>query len=163
MNVSRHQLAKFLPDNESVRIFEELILTADTANQNAGTIQNLPAEITTTALAESGLTVPVTANRTYKFEFFGSYLATSGTRFTVNGPAGTVSYRSEYVLDATTSTVINSTAYLAPAGLNASSVGGLVKIEGIVTPTVSGNVSMLFESSAPVTLRAGFARLIRLT
>ena len=162
MNVSRHQLAKFLPDNESVRIFEELILTAETADRNAGTIQTLPAEITTTGLADA-MSVQLTANRAYRFEFVAGYEATAGTRFTVNGPAGSVFYRSEYALTATTSTVINSTAYMAPAGLNASVIGGLVKIEGMVMPTASGPLVMRFESASPVTLKAGFSRLTRLT
>ncbi len=164
MMVTRNQLAKFLPDNESIRIFEELISTAETANSSAGAVQNLPAQVTTTALADSGLFIDVTANRVYKFEFFAAYTATAGTRFTVDGPSGSVYYSSRWSLTATSETVTSATAYLQPAGVNASALtGGTVKIEGLLIPTASGRLKMQFQSASTITLVAGYSRSIVLT
>ena len=164
MNVNRNQLAKFLPDNESIRIFEELVLTADTANSNAGTVQKLPAEVTTTALADSGLFIPLTANKSYWFEFFVAYIATAGTRFTLDGPAGSVFYTSQWALTSTSSTVANASAYLIPAGVNASVLtAGTAKIEGFITPSASGVLKMQFQSASPITIKAGFSRIVHLT
>lgn len=164
MMVTRNQIAKFLPDNESIRIFEELVTTAETANASAGAVQKLPAQITTTALADSGLFIELTANRVYRFEFFAAYTSIAGTRFTVNGPAGPVYYRSEWALTATSSTVAHASAYLAPAGVNASVLtGGVVRIEGIAMPTASGTLKMQFQSASPITLVAGYSRAITLT
>ena len=42
MNISRAQLAKFLPDNDAVRIFEDAINLAERADVSAGTVQKLP-------------------------------------------------------------------------------------------------------------------------
>lgn len=163
MMVNRQQLAKFLPDNESIRIFEDLVRTADGAYASAGVIQGLPSQISTTGLADSGLQIAVAANSAYWFSFVASYSATAGTRFTLDGPAGVVDYKSEWALTDTTSTVINASAYGLPAGVNASVIGGMVRIEGIVTPTVDGTVKLQFQSSATVTIKAGYSRSIRLT
>lgn len=164
MMVTRNQLAKFLPDNESIRIFEELISTAETANSNAGAVQKLPAQVTTTSLADSGLFIELTANRVYKFEFYAAYTASAGTRFTLAGPAGSVFYRSEWSLTATSSTISHASAYLQPAGVNASALtAGTVKIEGIAMPTASGQIKMQFESASPITLVTGYSRSIALT
>lgn len=164
MMVTRNQLAKFLPDNESIRIFEELISTAETANASAGVLQKLPAQITTTALADSGLFIDVTANRVYKFEFFAAYTSTAGTRFTIDGPSGSVYYSSQWALDASSMTRVNATAYLLPAGVNASALtGGTVKIEGLLIPNASGKLKMQFQSASSITLVAGYSRSIVLT
>lgn len=164
MKVTRSQLAKFLPDNESVRVFEELVTVANRAETSAGALQHLPAQVTTTALADSGLFVQLTANRAYRFSFFAAYTATAGTRFTVNGPAGIVFYRSEWALTGASSTIVHATSYLQPAGVNASTLpGGIVQIDGIVIPSESGQLVMQFQSSSPVTIVSGYSRSVLLT
>lgn len=163
MNISRAQLTKFLPDNDAVRIFEDAINLAERADASAGTVQKLPFAFTTTGLGDTGLQISVTANRTYKFEFVCAYDATAGTRFTLLGPAGTVFYRSEWALDASTSTVVNATAYSLPAGVNASVIGGVAKVEGFLLATASGVLKLQCQSSAPMTVRAGYSRAIALT
>lgn len=164
MRVTRSQLAAFLPNNESVRIIEELVGTANSAQSSAGTLSVVSAEVTTTALADTGLQFFAELNKPVKFEFFGAYTASAGVRFTVDGPAGSVYYRSEYSLTYTSMTVNNASAYLAPAAVNGSSLtAGTAKIEGVLVPSENGIVRIKFESASPITLKAGYLRSILLT
>lgn len=100
-----------------------------------------------------GLQFPVLANTTYWFRFFivyNSVIATTGSRWTINGPAFTfLNYSSEYTLAATTKTFNNGLqAYNLPAASNASSLllGNIAIIEGIVRPLVDGNIVARFAS-----------------
>lgn len=175
ISVNRQQLAKFLPDNESIRVFEELIRTANTAEKNAGSVSVVPADVTasSTTLVDAGLDLPVAANYTYCFEFCGAYSAAStgtGSRWVIDGPAASLlAYSSEWSLTTTSRTVNHLDAYNLPASANASSAntgGNVVKIEGLIRPSVNGVLSLKFASSAAsaITLKAGsFARFTRLT
>lgn len=166
MKFNRSQLAKFLPDNEAIRQFEELAFLATETADKVGSltlVRGITAPDTTLVTAAF---VPVAANNTYKFEFFGIYTCSLGTRWTVDGPIGTVIYTSEYSLSATAKTVNNVNDYLLPASANASSAAGnTVKIDGIVTPSVNGTLSVQFASAGvgDAVLLSGYLRLIRLT
>ncbi len=173
--INRQQLQKFLPDNESIRVFEDLVRTANEAQVNAGSVSVLSADTVApdTTLIDSGLSVQVAANSTYRFEFVGVYAAASigtGSRWVIDGPAvALLGYSSEWSLTATSKTVNQLAAYNLPAAANASSAnttGNMVEIEGIIKPTANGLLKMRFASSATsdITLKAGsFVRLTRLT
>ena len=174
MKLNRNQLAKFLPDNEAIRGFEELMATADKADQSAG---NLASVLSTVTAADTTLVTAATSevlaqNSTYQFEFFGAYTVVSaavGTRWIVNGPAASVlAYSSEYSLTATSKTVNSLAAYNLPAAANASSAatgGNVAHIIGIVKPSANGSLSIQFASggASAVNLVASSLRLIRLT
>jgi len=174
MKLNRAQLAKFLPDNESIRIFEDIASTAERADTSAGALTPLVSAVSApdTTLVSSGLSALLLINATYRFEFFGSYTVASaavGTRWVVNGPAASVlAYKSEYALTAASNTLNNLTAYNLPAAANASSAatgGNIVKIEGIVRPSASGALTIQFASGgvSAVNLVAGHLRITRLT
>ena len=174
MKINRAQLAKFLPDNEAIRIFEDLAATATRADDSAGSLLSLPASITSnsTALVNSGLISSLAVGQIYKFEFYGAYTVASaaiGSRWVINGPAASVlAYSSEYALTATGKTVNHLSVYNLPVAANASSAstsGNVVCIQGIVKPSVNGVLSMLFASggASAVNLVAGYLRIVRLT
>lgn len=133
-------------------------ITADVTNNN-GTANTL-ADVT-------GLSFPVSAGLTYKFRFVIFYTAaatTTGSRWTINGPAfaaGNLRYRSEYTLTATSRTFNEGqTAYNAPAAANASSLTALnmAVIEGTITPSAGGSVVARFASeiaSSAIVAKAG--------
>lgn len=96
-----------------------------------------------------GLGVAVLANTNYWFRFWIVYTAataTTGSRWTINGPAATaLIYRSEYTLTATTSTrnaMLN--AYNLPAAANATSLAApaynWAEIQGFVRPSAGGTL-----------------------
>ena len=105
--------------------------------------------------------------KTYYFRFLITYnaaLTTTGSRFSISGPATPTSlcYSSEYSLTTTTAT-INQTvvAYDSPAASNATStqlVGNVAKIEGFITPSADGTVIARFASevaASAITAKAG--------
>lgn len=104
---------------------------------------------TATALADvAGLGFPVVANKLYWFRFVIRYTAaagTTGSRWTINGPATEyLVYSSEYSLAATT---LTTNAYLIsydlPAAANTSTTnlnGARAIIEGLIVPTADGTV-----------------------
>ena len=100
--------------------------------------------LTTTALADvTGLSFAVTANKKYEFRAVVKYSAaatTTGSAWSINGPAGTVSLRVESGL--TNSTTFNHWQNAVNTLLaSASSVytsGNIAIITGIVEPTASG-------------------------
>lgn len=105
-------------------------LSADTINNNAAanTLADLP-----------GLSFWMEVNRTYEFRIKVPYSAaatTTGSRWTVNGPASPtlVAFESNYTLTATTQTTNYGSAYQAPAAANATSLatGNLAVIDGVV-------------------------------
>jgi hypothetical protein len=167
MNAQRSQLAKFLPDNESIRLFEELMRTATKADRNAGLVKPILSDVTATSttLVDSGITLPVAAGFIYQFEFFGAYTVASaavGSRWVVDGPAASLlAYSSVYSLTATSRTQNELSAYNLPAAANASSgstTSNRAVIEGVIQPSSSGDVIARFASevaNSAITAKAG--------
>lgn len=133
-----------------------VVLTADVANANG--VANTIADVT-------GFSFPVTSGETYWFRYsimYTSAATTTGSRWSINGPAATfLSYYSRYHLSATTETVNHGlTAYDLPAAANITSVvaGNNAEIEGILRPSASGTVIARFASevlSSAITAKAG--------
>jgi hypothetical protein len=132
-------------------------LAADVINNNA--TLNTIADVT-------GLSFAVTAGVTYRFRaivYYTSAATTTGSRWSINGPASPtlLAYQSTYALTATTNTSNNAVAYNIPAACNASSAsttGNIAQIEGIIKPSASGTVIVRFASevaSSAITARAG--------
>ena len=135
-----------------------VVLSSDVINNNA--TQNTIANVT-------GLSFPVTAGRTYSFEFIIPYTAaatTTGSRWSINGPATTfLCYASEYSLAATTTTRnANVITYDLPAASNLTSAGttsgNMAFIWGVITPSANGDVIARFASEvggSAITAKAG--------
>ena len=132
------------------------VLGADVTNNNA--TANTIADVT-------GLSFPVTSGKKYRFRFefqYTSAATTTGSRWSINGPGGTMRYRSEYSLT-TTSTTTNEglTAHDTPAGASASSAatgGNTGTVEGFYEASASGNVILRFASeisSSAIVCKAG--------
>jgi hypothetical protein len=169
MKLSRAQLAKFLPDNDSIRAFEELFALAESADTKVGDQTLLTAKSATTTTLVDIVSLNVSANTLYRFEFYGAFTTASvavGTRWVVAGPATSVlSYSSRYPLSATAETVNHLSAFNLPASANASSANGTVRIDGMVKPSASGQLTFKVASggASAVNLVGGYVRLIRLT
>lgn len=127
-------------------------LTGDVANANVDTL----ADVT-------GLSFAVSLGVRYRFRFVIDYTAnatTTGSRWTINGPATTrLAYRSTYSLTTTTETLNFAAAYDTPAAANATSAataGNIAVIEGFVTPSANGSVIARFAAEvATITAKAG--------
>ena len=138
-------------------------ITADVTNSNA--TANTIADVT-------GLSFPVTNGQRYWFRFVIQYTAaatTTGSRWTINGPAQTeLRYKSEYSLTTTTNTVNEGvSAYDLPAASSASSAAtasNIAIIEGFILPSADGNVVARFaseiSSSAIVAKRGSFVQYL---
>jgi hypothetical protein len=121
-----------------------VFLPADVINNNA--VANTIADVT-------GLSFTVLANTTYRFRFFiiySSAATTTGSRWSINGPATTfLNYRSTYTLTATSETVNSGlSSFGSPAASNASSLAAnnIAIIEGIIRPSAGGTVIARFAS-----------------
>ena len=119
-------------------------LPSDVINNNA--VANSIADVT-------GLSFAVLANTTYKFRFFivyNSAATTTGSRWSINGPATTfMNYRSTYTVNAGSESINSGNAsYNVPAASNASSLatGNIAIIEGIIRPSAGGTVIARFAS-----------------
>jgi hypothetical protein len=135
-----------------------VVLSGDITNNNA--VANTIADVT-------GLSFPVTAGLRYYFRFVIQYtaaLATTGSRWGINGPASPTElrYQSRYSLTLTTETNNQGvSAYDFPAASNVSSasvVGNMADIEGFIVPSASGNVIARFASeiaSSAIVAKAG--------
>lgn len=140
-----------------------VVLSGDVVNNNA--TANSIADVT-------GLSFDVTAGQTYYFEFIIPYTSastTTGSRWSINGPAITLlSCQSQYTLTATSVTQNSITAYDIPAASNATSLttGNVATIWGIITPAANGTVIARFASevaNSAITAKAGaMLRWIRL-
>lgn len=142
----------------SVAALNTVVLGSDVTNNNASA--NTIADVT-------GLSFSVTggAGEIYWFNFIIPYTSaatTTGSRWTVNGPAAPtlLNYTSKYCLTATSETVNYATAYDIPAAANASSLtaGNVAIIEGIIKPSGAGTVIARFASevsSSAVVAKAG--------
>ena len=141
---------------------QAVTITSDVVNNNA--VANTIADVT-------GLSFPVVAGTRYWFRFVIPYTAaatTTGSRWSVNGPAVTaIHYRSEYTLTATSRTFNEGlTAYNLPAASNATSVvaSNVAIVEGIVHPSANGSVIARFASevlSSAITAKAGATVMYR--
>ncbi|MFA4937361.1 MAG: hypothetical protein WC575_03690 [Patescibacteria group bacterium] len=130
-------------------------LGADVINNNA----------TANTLATcTGLSFSVSSGTRYRFYaliWYTSAVATTGSRWTLTGPATTnMSYQSTYTLTATTITTNFATAYSIPAASNASSIvaGNIAIIVGTILPSAAGTVAVQFASeiaSSAITCKAG--------
>jgi hypothetical protein len=123
---------------------QRVVLGADVTNNNA--VANTIADVT-------GLSFPVIAGNRYAFRFVIDYTAaatTTGSRWTLNGPAFTrLAYSSQYSLTATSSTFNEAVAYAIPAASSASSAnttGNVAIIEGFIQPSANGDVIARFAS-----------------
>ena len=112
----------------------------------------------------TGLSFPVTSGVTYHFSALINYtaaLTTTGSIWTINGPAATtISYTAKNTLTATTETTNFATAYDTPATANATSLtaGNIATIEGIVTPSANGTLQIRFATEvagSAITAKAG--------
>lgn len=129
-------------DNNWVRITlpNRIYLAADVANSG----NNALADIT-------GLSFSVAIAKRYRFKaqiVYSSAATTTGSRWTVNGPAMTaIAYRSQYSLT-TTSETVNSglDALQLPAAANATSAvtsaGNIAIIEGTFIPSAAGTFAI---------------------
>lgn len=135
--------------------WSSVVLASDVTNNNA--TANTLADVT-------GLSFAVTSGTRYWFEFFIRYTsaaATTGSRWSVNGPTTSeLNYDSTYTLTTTTRTLNNNTAYDLPAASNATSVvaGNLATIRGILLPTANGTLIARFASevaSSAIVAKAG--------
>lgn len=130
-------------------------LASDVVNNNA--VANTIADVT-------GLSFAVSSGVTYRFKFFIVYTSaatTTGSRWTLNGPATTyLNYDSRYTLTATSQSVNSgASAYTIPAVSSASSLaaGNIAIIEGIIKPSASGTLIARFASeisSSAITAKA---------
>lgn len=116
----------------------------DVVNNNG--VANTIADIT-------GLAFPVLANTTYKFRFFIIYTSaatTTGSRFSINGPATTfLNYNSQYTINNGSPTFNWAlSGYNLPAASNASSLAAnnIAIIEGVIRPSANGTVIARFAS-----------------
>ena len=129
--------------------------TADVANSAADTLANV-----------TGLTHAVDAGDKYRFRAVLHYSAdatTSGSRWTINGPAAmaaSTGHTSHYTLTATTETVNHGLAAVQlPAAANATSAattGNVAIVEGYYTPSTAGTFAIQFAAEAgTITAKAG--------
>jgi hypothetical protein len=129
--------------------------TADVVNSAADTLANF-----------TGLTHTVEAGDKYRFRAVCHYSAdatTSGSRWTINGPAATAAstgYASRYTLTATTETVNHGLAAVQlPAAANlttAATTGNVAVVEGFYTPSAAGTFAIQFAAEAgTITGKAG--------
>lgn len=139
----------------TANVLNTVVLSEDVVNNNA--VANTIANVT-------GLSFDVVAGQTYWFEFvipYTSAATTTGSRWSITGPAFTMlNMRSEYTLTATTTTVNSITAYDIPAASNASSLtaGNVATMWGIINPSADGTVVARFASeitASAITAKAG--------
>lgn len=154
-NGSIKQAQSLGSDNPTSNVMNSVILAADVTNNNA--VANTLQDVT-------GLSFNVTAGKTYWFDALIPYTAaatTTGSRWTINGPANTLlAYSSEYPLSATTQTVNYSSAVQQPAASNASSLsaGNVARVGGFIKPSANGVVTIQFASevlSSAIVAKAG--------
>lgn len=136
-----------------------IVLTEDVTN----------ADVTPDTLADvTGLSFPVLSGELYQFRFFIHYAAnavTTGSRWSVNGPATTIlSYRSEYGFTRTSRTFNEGlSGYDLPASSNATSPAAaasenIAVVEGLIEPSANGDVIARFASevtAAAIVAKAG--------
>lgn len=129
---------------------------------SGATLYTAPADVANSAadtLADfTGLTHTVEAGDKYRFRavcHFSADATTSGSRWTINGPAATAAstgYMSKYSLTATSQTVnYGLAAVQLPAAANATSAattGNIAIVEGYYTPSTAGTFAIQFAAEA---------------
>lgn len=108
------------------------------------------AAITSTT-AVAVLTMAIPAAGTYRFDaklLCTTGATTTGIRPSVTGPAGTLAYRTETPITATTSTLSFNAAGAAAASIAGTNI---VLVEGVLVATAAGTLSVLIASSAAST------------
>jgi hypothetical protein len=124
----------------AVNTFNIVTLASQVVNSNAtaNTLQDV-----------TGMAFPVVAGETYWFEatiLFRAALATTGARFTVNGPSfSELAVWSQVALTATTMGLSNVAAYSQPAAAfvsSAATTGNIALIGGIVRATAPGSIQL---------------------
>lgn len=141
-------------DDRSIPLYKSFQVDIANAEAVANTLVNIPQ-----------LEFPVAPGVLYKFKFnflYTAAAATTGARFTINGPAAPtiLSYASWYPITATTETINYSVAYQQPAAANASSIvaGNQVFLEGFVKPSIYGTIMPQFASevsASAITVKGG--------
>jgi hypothetical protein len=160
-NFGRNVILQASPDVDTI-----VRLASDVTNNNGSA--NTIADVT-------GLSFPVVSGNLYWFDFniiFTAAATTTGSRWSINGPATTyLDYKSEYSLT-TTSTTLNALlqAYDAPSGASATSAAtgnNWARVYGVVQPSADGTVIARFasevSSSAIVAKANSFVRYRRIT
>jgi tetrahydromethanopterin S-methyltransferase subunit F len=134
---------------------KRIVLASDVINSNV--TANTIADVT-------GLSFTVTSGTTYRFYAVIAYtsaLATTGSSWSINGPATTLlNYTSRYTISATSLTTNYASAYNIPATANTGSLtaGNVAVIEGVITPSAAGTVVVRFASgvsNSAITAKAG--------
>lgn len=135
---------------------QSAVLASDVTNNN-GTANTI-ADVT-------GLSFPVTAGKKYRFRFQIQYTAAAtatGSRWSINGPGGTMRYESFYSLTSTTITTNQGlAAHDLPAACNATSAAtgaNTATIEGFYEASSTGSVIARFASevsSSAIVAKAG--------
>jgi hypothetical protein len=129
---------------------------------SGATLITAPADVANSAadtLADfTGLTYAVDAGDKYRFRavcHFSADATTSGSRWTINGPAATAAstgYSSTVSLTATTQTTNHGLAAVQlPAAASASSAattGNIAIVEGYYTPSTAGTFAIQFAAEA---------------
>lgn len=144
--------------------------SSPTTTPGSYTLYTAPADVANAAadtLADfTGLTHAVDAGDKYRFRavcHFAADATTSGSRWTINGPAATAAstgYTSTYSLTATTATTNHGLAAVQlPAAANATSAattGNIAVVEGFYTPSTAGTFAIQFAAEAgTITAKAG--------
>ena len=142
--------------NATSSSLSQTVLASDVVNNNAtaNTLQDV-----------TGLSFPVSAGGTYYFQFVISYTSaatTTGSRWSLSGPGGSMRYRSQYSLTATSQTTNEGiSAHDTPASSNATSAAtgaNTAIVEGFYIASANGNVIARFASeisASAVTAKAG--------
>ncbi len=131
-----------------------------------GSAARLASDVTnsTTVLADTGLSFPVSASVRYRFSFmvdFFTAATTTGIRLVIDGAAATyMNYNHVVQTGATTQdAVYGLSAYSLPAAATATSQANfnLATISGIIQPSTNGTVKLRFASevaASTATVRA---------
>lgn len=138
------------------------VLGDDITNNNA--VANTIADVT-------GLSFGVVTGQRYNFRFVINYTAaaiTTGSRWSISGPAASeLRYSSTYSLTTTSNTFNTAAAYDLPAASSASSAvttGNIAVIEGFVLPSADGTITARFASeianSAIIAKRGSYVQYI---
>lgn len=149
--------ANRLGKNDIITGWSSVVISSDVINNNA--VANTIQDVT-------GLGFSVTNGNTYWFRFIIPYTSagtTTGSRWSINGPAFTSLYYSSQYTTAVTTLTINEglTTYDAPAAASAISAGAsgnLAVVEGIITPSADGTLIARFASevaNSAITAKAG--------
>lgn len=131
-------------------------LASELLSGNIRSVSVLAADLSTSSVNAfvdiPNLSFNVTAGITYRFYAtipFTSSDQTNGSRWTINGPATSfLSYTSRYTFSSNSETFNYSNIYNFPttANNNSNAGGNLAIIQGMITPSANGTVTVRFAS-----------------